>query len=114
MKRKRATGLFCILFTLVCLFFSGRVNNDLGLFSDMHSTAGIIPEYIRKGTTLSFLLLAVALVISLICFCLYTYKNVPEAVAWVQLAIILLICVYSLFVSIMCICCMNGYRSGGG
>ncbi len=60
MKRKR-TGLFCILFTLACLFFSGRVNNDLGLFSDMHSTAGIIPEYIREGTTLSFLLLAVGL-----------------------------------------------------
>ena len=28
-----------ILFTLVCLFFSGRVNNDLGIFSDMHSYA---------------------------------------------------------------------------
>ena len=79
----------------------------------MHSTAGIILEYIREGTTLSFLLLAVALVISLICFCLYTYKNVPEAVAWVQLAIVLLICVYSLLVSIMCICCMNGYQPEG-
>ena len=105
-------GVFCILFTLVCLFISGRVNNDLGLFSDMYSTAGIIPEYIREGTTLSFLLLAVTLVISLICFCLYTYKNVPGAVAWVQLAIVLLICVYSLFVSIMCICCMDGYQPG--
>ena len=114
MKKKKSMGVFCILFTLVCLFISGRVNNDLGLFSDMYSTAGIIPEYIREGTTLSFLLLAVTLVISLICFCLYTYKNVPGAVAWVQLAIVLLICVYSLFVSIMCICCMNGYRSGGG
>ena len=87
MKKKKSMGVFCILFTLVCLFISGRVNNDLGLFSDMYSTAGIIPEYIREGTTLSFLLLAVTLVISLICFCLYTYKNVPGAVAWVQLCV---------------------------
>ena len=63
MKRKKAAGLFCIVFTLVCLFLSGRANNDLGLFSDTHSTAGIIPEYVREGTSLSFLLLAVALAV---------------------------------------------------
>ena len=81
MKRKKGTGLFCILFTLVCLFLSGRANNDLGLFSDTHSTVGIIPEYVREGTPLSFLLLAVTLALSLVCFCLYQYKKVPGAVA---------------------------------
>ena len=113
MKRKKAAGLFCIVFTLVCLFLSGRANNDLGLFSDTHSTAGIIPEYVREGTSLSFLLLAVALAVSLICFCLYQYKKVPGAVAVAQLVIVLTICVYSLFMSILCICCMNGYRTEG-
>ena len=113
MKRKKAAGLFCIVFTLVCLFLSGRANNDLGLFSDTHSTAGIIPEYVREGTPLSFLLLAVALAVSLICFCLYQYKKVPGAAAVVQFIIVLTICVYSLFMSILCICCMNGYRTEG-
>ncbi|HJD30529.1 MAG TPA: hypothetical protein H9912_01165 [Candidatus Eisenbergiella stercorigallinarum] len=113
MKRKKAAGLFCIVFTLVCLFLSGRANNGLGLFSDTHSTAGTIPEYVREGTSLSFLLLAVALAVSLICFCLYQYKKVPGAVAVVQLVIVLTVCVYSLFMSILCICCMNGYRTEG-
>lgn len=113
MKRKKSTGLFCILFTLVCLFLSGRANNDLGLFSDTHSTAGIIPEYVREGTPLSFLLLAAALAVSLICFCLYQYKKVPGAVAVVQLVIVLTVCIYSLFMSILCICCINGYRTEG-
>ena len=62
---------------------------------------------------LSFLLLAVALAVSLICFCLYQYKKVPGAVAVVQLVIVLTVCVYSLFMSILCICCMNGYRTEG-
>ena len=31
----------------------------------------------------------------------------------VQLVIVLTVCVYSLFMSILCICCMNGYRTEG-
>lgn len=104
----------CIVLILICLFISGRINYNLGIFFDYYNVSGTIPNYVRIGSSLSFLLLSLGLLVSVLFLCFYTYKNISKVFLMIHIMAIIIIIFYSAVTAIRCTNYMEKYTRKKG
>lgn len=93
----------CIVLILICLFISGRVIYNLGIFFDYYNVSGTIPNYVRPGSSLSFLLLSLGLLVSVLFLCFYIYnKKISKVFLIIHIMAIIIIIFYSVVTAVRC------------